>query len=500
VSLLSIDVGSSSCKAVAFSEMGEVLTHTACPYSPRFPQPAWVEMDAEVFWQALCTVTRDTAPVVVHDPVTALSICSHGESFLAVDSHNQPLAPAILNVDNRAVAEAEWLSQSIGRQRAFNITGLVVHPMYPLAKILWLKQNRQEIFSSSAKFLSPAEYLLEKLGLPALIDYSLASRFLAFDIRQRCWSNEILNHCGLDPSQFSAPVAAGTVAGKLSGPAAHDLGLPVGALVVVGGHDQPCAALGMGVITPGRVSGSLGTYECILSVTDSPSLNDAALAANLNSYCHVVPNRFVTLAYFPAGLMLDWFLRLFSGGQAQATSADETFATLEAAAPVCPTGLLITPHLIGTCNPDFNPYATGTIVGLRSATNRSDIYKGILEGLACELRNMTEILHSACGTFRDIYVTGGGCHSRLGLRLRAAFTDCRLHLMRSPDSVCLGGAILAGVAAGIYESFREAVDQLVHVAETVDPDPALLRDYSDQLARYRQLYPSLAFARNEKAA
>ena len=134
------------------------------------------------------------------------------------------------------------------------------------------------------------------------------------------------------------------------------------------------------------------------------------------------------------------------------------YAALERDAPAGPTGLCITPNLIGTCNPDFNPHARGIISGLSPNTTRSQIYKGILEGLACELSQMTEILANAVGEFRDIYVTGGGSRSALGLQLRAALSGRRLHVMKCPEAVCLGGAILAGVAAGEYGSLREAVE------------------------------------------
>ncbi len=145
------------------------------------------------------------------------------------------------------------------------------------------------------------------------MDYSLASRFLAFDVRHKTWSDEIFSACDLEVDRFPKPVPAGTVAGQLTGQVAIDLGLPSGTAVVLGGHDQPCAALGMGVIEPGRVSASLGTYECLLAASRETVITETAFAANLNTYCHVVPDRYVTLAYFPAGIMLEWFLHLLEG-------------------------------------------------------------------------------------------------------------------------------------------------------------------------------------------
>jgi len=320
----------------------------------------------------------------------------------------------------------------------------------------------------------------------------LASRFLAFDIQKHSWSEEILSATELPESSLPVPVPAGTIAGTLNSEAASQLGIAPSTPVVLGGHDQPCGALGAGVIGGGRVADSLGTYECLLAASESPSLNDNALQASLNSYCHVVPGKFVTLAYFPSGIMVKWFHDLL---YANCTGATETSAdaearhyeSLEAHVPSAPSGLCITPHLIGTCNPEFNPRARGLISGLNPATDRAHIYKGILEGIACELVVVAETLAQAVGGFEDVYVTGGGTRSALGLRLRAALTGRRLHVMRQQEAVCLGTAILAGVAIGEYASAAQAVNALVAESRTVAPDAALAASYQDQLKQYRQL-------------
>src|ERR1700689_5350280 len=192
----------------------------------------------------------------------------------------------------------------------------------------------------------------------------------------------------------------------------------------------------------------MGTYECLLAASEQPCLSAAALAASLNSYCHVVPDKFVTLAYFPSGIMIKWFHDLLYGeahGEAQGddtltrngdlSSAESAhYARLEREAAAGPTGLCITPNLIGTCNPHFNPHERATISGLSANTTRGQIYRGILEGIACEMSQMTEILQNAMGEFRDIYVTGGGSRSALGLQLRAALSGRQLHVWEGPCS------------------------------------------------------------------
>ncbi len=496
MSLLAIDIGSSRCKAVAFAVTGAILAQHARAYTPQFPAPSHAEINPERFWQAVCDCSQAVSKDLI-DPVRALCLSSHGETFVPVNARNKAIAPAILNQDNRATEETLWLEKVFGRKRLFEITGQVAHTMYPVPKILWLRKNRPDIFGRSVRFLSVIGYVLSRFGLPAYIDYSLASRYLAFDIRQRRWSDEILAATEINAGCLPTPVPAGTIAGKLDGSIAVELGLPPQTIVVLGGHDQPCGALGVGASVSGRVADSIGTYECLLAASDQPTLTDAALAASLNSYCHVVPDKFVTLAYFPSGIMIKWFHDLLYGESILVRNGDSSqaesihYAALEREAPAGPTGLCITPNLIGTCNPDFNPHARGIIVGLGPNTMRGQIYKGILEGLACELSQMTEILEKAVGEFRDIYVTGGGSRSLLGLELRAALSGRRLHAMACPEAVCLGGAILAGVACGEYGSLGEAVEVVVREVTVLSPDPAIAKAYAQQVSQYRHLRSSL---------
>ncbi|MFZ0881649.1 MAG: FGGY-family carbohydrate kinase [Candidatus Acidiferrales bacterium] len=505
MSLLAIDIGSSQCKAVAFTAAGAILARSACAYSPEFPQPNFAEMDPEMFWRAVCKTSREVTRDLAHDPVQAVCLSSHGETFIPVNAQGEAIGPAILNIDSRASRETKWLENEIGARRIFEITGLVAFTMYPLPKILWLREHRPEIYAKADRFLSVTDFIHVKLGLPPYVGYSLASRFLAFNVTRDRWSNEILNAAGLTEARLPLPVSAGTIAGKMDSEAANALGVGNGTPVVVGGHDQACGALGVGAIRSGRVSDSMGTYECLTAVSDEPRLGDEAFAARLNSYCHVVPGNFLTLAYFPSGIMVQWFRDLIYGhgarwkevtAAAAATGERNEYSELEEECRGIPTGLCVTPHLIGTCNPDFDPRARATIFGLASNSNRSQIYQGILEGIACELAQMTELLASVNGKFRELFVTGGGTRSPLGLKLRAAITGCRLHVMQCDEAVCQGAAILAGVATGVYSRIEEAVELVVREKEVVEPDARLADLYAGQVKQYRRLCAALKSLRD----
>ena len=503
MSLLSFDIGSSHCKGVLFSNRGEVLAEGAQAYAPEFPQPGFAELNPEVFWSAVCTVSRELVAQSIDDPVRALSLSSHGETFVPLGANSEPLCSAILNIDNRATAEAAWIADQLGRAKIFQITGQIVSPIYTLTKILWLRRHRPELYRATHCYAGVPTYLLLRMKLPPLIDYSLASRYMAFDLHSREWSPELLSLTGLSADVLPVLAPAGTIAGQLSAEIAGILGVPPGTAVVLGGHDQACGALGTGTIDAGRTSDSMGTYECILNVSKRPQLGEKAFAVGLNTAFHVVPRRFTTLAYFPAGIMLQWFHNLLYGKAAgQGTSAEESahFAELEAQASSGPSGLCITPHLIGTCNPDFNASARAAITGLFVGAGRGAIYKGILEGIACELRNVSEDMAKAVGDLGDFNAVGGGSRSRIGLQLRASLTGLPFHLMCCQEAVCLGGAILAAVALHIYRDVPEAVSQMVREKEIIEPDPRIAAEYSEQIEKYRALVPALESARKAGAS
>jgi xylulokinase len=497
MSLLAIDIGSSQCKAVVFTAAGVVIAGSVSAYSPDFPQPDFAEMDPANFWRAVCATSREATRDLGKDPVQAICLSSHGETFIPVNAKGEAVGPAILNIDNRAIKETRWCEDTIGARRIFEITGLIAHPMYPIPKILWLREHRPETYFKTDRFLSVTDFIHVKLGLPPYIGYSLASRFLAFDVNKNQWSDEILAAADLTNAQLPIPVAAGTTAGKLSSDAASALGVAEGTPVIVGGHDQACGALGVGVIGSGRVSDSMGTYECLAAASDEPKLGDKSFAARLNSYSHVVPGKFLTLAYFPSGIMIQWFRDLIYGHGVSPTDSksqaneQEQYSILEAHCTNAPSGLLITPHLFGTCNPDFDPRARAIIFGLGAGSDRRQIYQGILEGIACELAQLAEILADVCGNFSDLYISGGGTRSPVGLKLRAAITGRRLHVVKCDEAVCQGAAILAGVAIGTYSGIADAVNLVVREKEIIEPDTNLTAAYSDQSKNYRRLYATL---------
>lgn len=494
MSFLSIDVGSSRCKAAVFSGSGELLAMGSAGYVPLTPRPGFAELEPDTFLNAVTSLAKKITGIPVREPIQAVCFSSHGETIIPVSAEGRALSRAILNVDVRAMREAAWCEREMGHKRLFAITGHVSHAMYPIPKLLWLRKNAPEVFAEANRFLGVTDYLLVQFGLPPYIDYSHASRFMAFDVHGCEWSKDVVDMAQISPDALPIPVQAGTIAGRLGCAAAESLGVPAGTPVVVGGHDQVVGAVGLGVIGDGEAAGSLGTYDCLLVVSKDPHLNDAALRTSLNSYPHAVPGKYVTIAYYPAGILLQWFGDLLYGPQRG--NRERPFEELELDAPNDPTGILITPHLIGSCNPEFDSQATTTISGLTLGSTRAHLYKGILEGIASEFALVAECLENAGSTFSHINVSGGGTHSPFGLQLRSALIQKQLRIMSSPESVCLGGAILASVATGVYPEIETAVRAMVHEKEYVQPDLRLAEQYAPQVASYRRLRSTLVHGRD----
>lgn len=493
MSLLGIDIGSSTSKGVVFSNSGKELAKDSRSYTAELAN-GMVEMNPHVFRDVVFQLIKSLGEKVNDDPIEAIAISAHGETIIPVDISGNCTRPAIMNADNRAAEQAEWWAETFGKERVYDITGLPLHPMFSLNKILWIKKHQPEVYSNTAKFLSVADYILTQLGLPPCTDFSLACRTMAFDIHHHCWSKDILNHCGVAEEKLAIPVLAGTVVGILTKEITDRLALKERIIVTLGGHDQPCGALGAGIINEGEVYDSAGTYECMAAVSAKPLNNKKSLEYNFNSYCHVVQDKYITLAFFPAGLVVSWFIDHFCyEDKMLAQSQGRHFFDVldENTHKACPgsTGLNITPHFVGSCNPYWNAAATGVMAGITPGITRHHIYKAIYEGIACELNLNAKALAEVIGPFKNMHISGGNAGSPFTVQLRADITGKRISTLHHDEAVCMGAAMLAGIASGIYKDAEDAVKKVVQVESTFLPDINIRKMYNRQIERYELIYP-----------
>jgi xylulokinase len=319
---------------------------------------------------------------------------------------------------------------------------------------------------------------------------------MGFDIGRLQWSDELLGFVGLTPSSFSEPRPSGTVVGKLDAAHARALSLEPGVAVTLGGHDQPCGAFGAGAVEPGCAVISAGSYECVTLVTDGPKNGAVALHSSLNSYPHVVSGKYVVLGFFPSGIALDWLVgSFFMRDPADETERQDALALVQHEAEMLsdePTGICMTPHILGSGNPYWDIRATVSVSGIRPRHGRYHVVKAHAEGVACELATNLRVLDEVAGPVTRCIIHGGGSRWDCGVRLRADVTGRSLERMADPEMACRGAALLAGVGAGVYRGFADAVKGTRLPAEIFAPRADAAQRYAAQVRLYAALYEGLA--------
>ncbi len=282
MSLLGLDIGTTGCKAVAFSLDGQVVASAYREYPLYHPRPGWAELDPAEVWSRVEQVVGEIGAQTANDPVQAIGISSQGEAGVPLDADGKDLYRSPVSFDARSVPHCAALEQKLGRRKLFEITGQPPAGAFTVPKLMWLKEAEPEVFSRMQKFLCFEDYALFKLGGVYATDWSLAGRTMAFDAREKSYSAEICQAAGLDADIFAPAHPTGTAVGKLLPHVAERLGLPADVVLATGGHDQPAGALGGGVVSGGIALDSTGTVECITASFDEPAFSDAMLASSFS--------------------------------------------------------------------------------------------------------------------------------------------------------------------------------------------------------------------------
>jgi xylulokinase len=495
VSLIGLDIGTTGCKAIVFDTEGKLLGQGAREYGIAFPHPGWAEQDAECVWQLACEALAEAVSAARGDPPLALALSVQGEAVIPVDSRGRALRPAILGMDTRTEAENRWLADRFGAKTLFQKTGMPPHTINTLPKLLWLQRNEAQVWESAAQFLLYEDFVLGRLGGRATISHCLASRTQMYDLEGGGWDGDILAECAI-PVERLAPLAPlqGGVVGTMRPELVEMLGLSGEVLLVSGGHDQACAALGSGVLGAGVAMVSTGTAEVVEVAMETPVLGEALREGNISIYRHVVPGVYLAMTLnHSGGLLLRWFRDTLCPSElAQARSTgQDAYDLVLADVPEGPTELLVLPHFSGSGTPTFDTLSKGAIVGLTFSTTRGAMAKAVLEGLTFELRTNLDLLRDAGVDIAELHAVGGGARSPLWLQLKADICRLPLRLPGVTEAACLGAALLAGAGVGVYESLEQAVAQTVRFARRVDPDPERAAAYDARYRLYQQLYPAL---------
>ncbi len=489
MSLLGVDIGTTGCKAAAFTEDGRCLTLAYREYQTLHPAPGLAELDSRAVWQAVRGVIRQVAQTAGGDPVSAVSFSSLGEAMVPVTRHHEILASSILCIDARGAEYIDRLRQSFDDRTFYAINPNTLGPQYSLPKLLWLRDHEPAVFEQADYFLLWGDLVPFMLGCEPIACNSLANRTLLFDLARNDWSEPLLQWSGIDRRRLGRVVPGGTVLGTISRQAAADLGLRDGVTVVAGGHDQCCNALGSGVIAPGQAVCGIGSFECLTPAYSKVEDPLRMLEAGLNIEHHLLPDLYVSFIFNQAGTLVKWFRDTFAAADRPPEGMD-LYAMLNEEMPDEPTRLLVLPYFEPAVCPRLVSDARGLIMGLRTDTTRGEILKAIMEGVTFYFVESIQALNRLGADTTQFVATGGGARSDRWLQIKADIFGVPFIRPRVTEASLVGAAILAGLSTGVFASPAEAVSRFVEHDRVFEPCPSRHRVYQERLGVYHELLPA----------
>ena len=487
-----LDIGTTGCKLTVFDEQGQDLGKAYRDYPVR-RQVSGHEIDISVVMDSVYAVIGEM--VTQYPDIGGIGITSFGETFVMTDAQGTPLHTAMLYTDPRGAEECAQLVETLGADRIARISGLAPHEMYSVCKIMWLKKHQPEVYQQARHIFLIGDYVAWHLTGVAQIDYSLATRSMAFDIGKLTWSEEILNAAGIDIALLSKPVPTGTAAGCVTKAAAEKTGLNPDCQIVTVSHDQVAAAVGAGAFDGETAVDGAGTVECLTPIYDS--LPDISVMSKgyFSVVPYVIPGKYVAYAFsYTGGALIQWCVNTFAKAEQEKakeqgvsvnTYLEQQYNKQE------PTGLLVLPHFAGAATPYMDTGSKGAVLGLTAGTTLSEIYRACMEGVAYEMRLNYDALAASGIHFTKLHATGGGAKSKVWMQMKADILNLPILSLKTTDAGTVGSAMLTGVAVGVFRDLAEAAAVMVRQRETYLPDPKRHEQYMRIYERYRKVYQAV---------
>ncbi|HIE14974.1 TPA: hypothetical protein EYP70_06850 [Candidatus Bathyarchaeota archaeon] len=502
--LLGLDVGTTGCKSVIFSVDGSIVSSAYEEYVLYHKRPEWSELNPEEVWQAVVSaIKRSIRNAEINSrAIEAISVSVLGEAFIPIDDYGKFLRWSMTTFDARAEKQVKWWETHFNPQKMYEITGQPLTssmPIYTLQKIQWIRENEPQIYKKTWKFLCWEDYVNFRLCGKPVTDRSIATRTMMYDIKSKRWSKEILEIANIDEDLLPEVELSGTPIGEVTETASQETGLSEGTLVVTGGHDQACGALGAGVIDEGPAMDATGTVECIAVAQRRPVLTQSLRAGGFAVHCYVTDDLYYTFGFNPCGgVILRWFRDNFAEkerelAQNAGTSVYDILIEMASESPLGSLSLFLLPYFEGSGTPIFNRKARGAIIGLTLAHKKKDIIRGILEGLTYELRNNIEAIEKNGIAISELRAIGGGAKSSFWLQLKADVTGKMVVAPNVTEAAALGAAILAGVGSGAFRNVEDGVKNVYKVRALYRPN----KEIACQYEKYYQLYKKIYWALRE---
>ena len=481
--LMGIDLGTSSLKTIIIDENGTVMAQSARAYQFASPHGGYAEHDPGEWWQACCETVRDTLAALGKPASEVKGVSFSGQMHGAVllDKDYRVIRPAILHCDARSAAQVEQIKDALGMDR---VRELIMNPVYTgflLPSLMWVRDNEPENYARVKYAFLPKDYLKFRMTGEVSSDYSDASATLAYDIRNNCWSKEILEAVKVPMDFFPKCYGTAEAAGTVCEAASRETGLATTTVVSAGGGDQVMQGIGNGITEVGGASSNIGTSGQVSFQSDVPILNPAL---STNTFCGYKKGRWITMgAIMNAGLSFKWFNSLFE--KTDYNLINEQVAKVKPGSG----GVVFLPYLNGERTPHVNPNLSGMFLGVNLNTGRAEMSRAVMEGVAFALNQCIEVCGNLGLRAKSMVASGGGARSAPWLQIQADIFGIPLKVADTEEQAGLGSAIAAGVGAGIYRNIEEGCQAVVKYKDLiVEPDEARHRAYEEYYQLYKDTY------------
>lgn len=499
--LLGIDIGTSACKAAAFTADGEVLAQAAQSYGVYYPQAGWAEQDPEEWWAGVCRAVR----AVLASGVRAQDICGVGIdgqswSAVAVDGAGEVLSRTPIWFDTRAAAQCARMEAQCTGTRLFTVSGNPVQPCYTMPKVLWYRDKRPEVYDRARQILQSNSFIALRLTGASTQEHSQGYGWSCYDMTAQAWNKELCAELGVRPELLPRLVRSHDIVGRVTEAAARATGLLAGTPVAAGGLDAACGTLGAGVLHNAETQEQGGQAGGMSICMDAPHADRRLILSP-----HVVPGRWLLQGgTVGGGGALNWFVREFGEAERAAARGRGTnvFAELDACAAQVPAGsdgLVFLPYLAGERSPVWDANAKGVFYGIDFAKTRAHFARAVMEGVAYSLRHNLETAREAGVCAQSLRAVGGAANSALWMQIKADVTGRQIEVASADTATALGAALLAGVGTGLYADFEDAVRRTVHVKKRWEPCETRQSAYEAGYRTYRALYENLKKMMSEDA-
>ncbi|TPE44207.1 gluconokinase [Pontibacter mangrovi] len=492
--IIGIDIGTTSTKAVAFGLQGAVLHQQVMEYPILSEEPGQAEQEPEQVLQAVLSTLGAVAAWLQQEKykVEGVSFSSAMHSLILQDSEGKPLTRCIIWADSRSHVCADEIKKSPLGHKVYLQTGTPIHPMSPLPKLCWLRQERPELFAQAAMFIGIKEYVLYRLFGKYKIDYSVASAMGLFNIFEFSWHKDALAMAGVKPSQLPEPVPPTYTFRGLSAADAELLRLPPDTPFVIGASDGCLANLASHAVRPGEAVVTIGTSGAVRTMASEPAtdIKERVFSYILNENHFVLGG-----AVNNGGVALRWFRDAFYATEtAEAVAKDQDMYELlnEVAEGIAPgaEGLLFLPYLLGERAPIWDGSARACFIGATYAHTRAHFLRAVMEGVIFSVNSVVQALEQTVGPVSTIYANGGFAFSELWVQMLADVTGKKVQLTETPEGSAFGAAIMGMYALGLLPSL-EAAESMIRVCRTFEPHPERGQVYGKLFAVFEELYPKL---------